>query len=270
MSAAIQTATHQSPALGSPPLSASSNRHYTPSQSSPAIEANNAYQRATSSPSSRRPPSRKASGNGSPAVDTNAVASRNGGPYSSGTYSPQSDRSSKMPPVAPPRTSSNQQSTSSRRNQYPTEKMTNSPKNVQSDRSRPSSRSDPNGAFENGHRSKRAPDQHYAHDPAARPSGTTTTIPIRTQQPSASHQRDEEAAPAPVVGTSPGNEERRGGRSRHDYSNRSQRGTAKFGDFILGNTIGEGEFGKVKLGWKQDSSVQVRQSAPSKPPGCIG
>ncbi|CAH0029606.1 unnamed protein product [Clonostachys rhizophaga] len=257
MSAAIQTATHQSPALGSPPLSTSSNRHYTPSQSSPAIEANNAYQRATSSPSSRRPPSRKASGNGSPAVDTNAVASRNGGPYSSGTYSPQSDRSSKMPPVAPPRTSSNQQSSSSRRNQYPTEKMTNSPKHVQSDRSRPSSRSDPNGAFENGHRSKRAPDQHYAHDPAARPSGTTTTIPIRTQQPSASHQRDEEASPAPVVGTSPGNEERRGGRSRHDYSNRSQRGTAKFGDFILGNTIGEGEFGKVKLGWKQDSSVQV-------------
>jgi hypothetical protein len=25
----------------------------------------------------------------------------------------------------------------------------------------------------------------------------------------------------------------------------------------LGNTIGEGEFGKVKLGWKQEGGVQV-------------
>ena len=55
---------------------------------------------------------------------------------------------------------------------------------------------------------------------------------------------------------SPPTDERRGGRSRQDHS-RSHKGTTKFGDFILGNTIGEGEFGKVKLGWKQDSSVQV-------------
>lgn len=73
----------------------------------------------------------------------------------------------------------------------------------------------------------------------------------------------EDAAPPPVVGMSPQNEERRT-RSRHDYGSRPQKGTAKFGDFILGNTIGEGEFGKVKLGWKQDSNVQV-----SYPAGCI-
>jgi protein-serine/threonine kinase len=57
---------------------------------------------------------------------------------------------------------------------------------------------------------------------------------------------------------SPAQDERRSGRSRHDHSNRQHKGTAKIGDFILGNTIGEGEFGKVKLGWKQDSNVQVR------------
>ncbi|KAI0158172.1 hypothetical protein GGR57DRAFT_500287 [Xylariaceae sp. FL1272] len=50
-------------------------------------------------------------------------------------------------------------------------------------------------------------------------------------------------------------ESRRGGRSRHDHSKREK--STKFGDYYLGNTIGEGEFGKVKLGWKQDGGVQV-------------
>lgn len=50
----------------------------------------------------------------------------------------------------------------------------------------------------------------------------------------------------------------RGARSRHDYSNSSsRRKETTFGDYILGQTIGEGEFGKVKLGWKKDGSVQV-------------
>ncbi|EEH09827.1 protein kinase [Histoplasma capsulatum G186AR] len=50
----------------------------------------------------------------------------------------------------------------------------------------------------------------------------------------------------------------RGARSRHDYSNSSsRRKETTFGDYVLGQTIGEGEFGKVKLGWKKDGSVQV-------------
>ncbi|KAI9730677.1 MAG: hypothetical protein M1834_005645 [Cirrosporium novae-zelandiae] len=46
------------------------------------------------------------------------------------------------------------------------------------------------------------------------------------------------------------------GRSRQDHSH-SKRKETKFGDYILGQTLGEGEFGKVRLGWKLDGSVQV-------------
>ncbi|KAK3983946.1 putative serine/threonine-protein kinase [Cladorrhinum sp. PSN332] len=67
---------------------------------------------------------------------------------------------------------------------------------------------------------------------------------------------DDDAAPPPVVAAAHhGEEARRGGRSRHDHSKREKQ--TKFGEYILGNTIGEGEFGKVKLGWKQEGGVQV-------------
>lgn len=52
----------------------------------------------------------------------------------------------------------------------------------------------------------------------------------------------------------------RGGlRSRHEYStsNSGRRKETTFGQYILGQTLGEGEFGKVKLGWKKDGSIQV-------------
>ncbi|KAG0158532.1 hypothetical protein PDIDSM_6047 [Penicillium digitatum] len=54
-------------------------------------------------------------------------------------------------------------------------------------------------------------------------------------------------------------EEARGPRSRHDYSNGNvvKRKETTFGSYILGQTLGEGEFGKVKLGWKRDGSIQV-------------
>ncbi|KMU82535.1 serine/threonine-protein kinase KIN4 [Coccidioides immitis H538.4] len=45
-------------------------------------------------------------------------------------------------------------------------------------------------------------------------------------------------------------------KSRHDYSQTAHKETT-FGDYILGQTLGEGEFGKVRLGWKRDGSVQV-------------
>ena len=61
-------------------------------------------------------------------------------------------------------------------------------------------------------------------------------------------------------------------RSRQDYSaSTAKRKETKFGEYMLGQTLGEGEFGKVKLGWKKDGSVQVaiklirRESLGSNP-----
>lgn len=88
-------------------------------------------------------------------------------------------------------------------------------------------------------------------------------------QPHHIHDDDmDDAAPPPVVASvDHGEEARRGGRSRHDHSKREKH--TKFGEYILGNTIGEGEFGKVKLGWKQEGGVQVRFSCllPSRANG---
>ncbi|KAH6633992.1 hypothetical protein B0J18DRAFT_4555 [Chaetomium sp. MPI-SDFR-AT-0129] len=74
-------------------------------------------------------------------------------------------------------------------------------------------------------------------------------------QPVELRDGDGAASPPVVAMADPTEETRRGGRSRHDHSKREKQ--TKFGEFILGNTIGEGEFGKVKLGWKQEGGVQV-------------
>jgi protein-serine/threonine kinase len=50
---------------------------------------------------------------------------------------------------------------------------------------------------------------------------------------------------------------RGGGRSRQDHSKSETAKRSKFGNYILGQTLGEGEFGKVKMGWKRDSTVEV-------------
>ena len=50
-------------------------------------------------------------------------------------------------------------------------------------------------------------------------------------------------------------------RSRQEFAppaaSSGRRKESKFGNYTLGQTLGEGEFGKVKLGWKKDSMVQV-------------
>jgi protein-serine/threonine kinase len=67
----------------------------------------------------------------------------------------------------------------------------------------------------------------------------------------------------PVTGLGPVNSEgvddggRGAGRSRHDHTRDKTRKETRFGDYILGQTLGEGEFGKVKMGWKRDGGVQV-------------
>lgn len=73
-------------------------------------------------------------------------------------------------------------------------------------------------------------------------------------------KRQEEATPVlSLVGSGGVDDGARGSaRSRQDYSaSASRRKETKFGEYVLGQTLGEGEFGKVKLGWKKDGSVQV-------------
>ena len=83
-------------------------------------------------------------------------------------------------------------------------------------------------------------------------------------------ERMAEARPAPVgadvtpvtglglVGSEGVEDGGRGTQRRQDYSSsNARRKDVKFGDYMLGQTLGEGEFGKVKLGWKRDGSVQV-------------
>ena len=48
----------------------------------------------------------------------------------------------------------------------------------------------------------------------------------------------------------------RSSRMRQDKSERRTK-EMRFGEYILGQTLGEGEFGKVKMGWKRDGGVQV-------------
>ncbi|KAF2401882.1 kinase-like protein [Trichodelitschia bisporula] len=49
-----------------------------------------------------------------------------------------------------------------------------------------------------------------------------------------------------------------GSRTRQERTEqRPARKEARFGEYYLGQTLGEGEFGKVKLGWKRDGGVQV-------------
>lgn len=64
-----------------------------------------------------------------------------------------------------------------------------------------------------------------------------------------------------IVGSEGVEDSGRGGpRSRHDHASSSgkRERNSKFGEYYLGNTLGEGEFGKVKMGWKQEGGVQVR------------
>jgi protein-serine/threonine kinase len=62
-----------------------------------------------------------------------------------------------------------------------------------------------------------------------------------------------------VVGSEGVDDASRGGsRSRHENTTSSKREkNTRFGEYYLGNTLGEGEFGKVKMGWKQEGGVQV-------------
>lgn len=158
----------------------------------------------------------------------------------------QPPNSSQGPPIPPPpRTSSQRQTTTS---------------SSSSERGR---RSNPNvsgGQTPGSGRKEREGTQ-------AASNGNGSARGASAQRPASSRRAGEGASQA-------GGSERRkerddAGRSdeRHmqsqtvESTQTSTRGTRKelrFGDYILGQTLGEGEFGKVKLGWRRDGGVQVR------------
>lgn len=73
-----------------------------------------------------------------------------------------------------------------------------------------------------------------------------------------SHQPSTPIGTLSVVGAEGVEDGGRGPRSRHDHSSSTKpEKSMKFGDYFLGNTLGEGEFGKVKMGWKQEGGIQV-------------
>ncbi|KAK4149968.1 hypothetical protein C8A00DRAFT_37439 [Chaetomidium leptoderma] len=266
--------THPSPTRDSPGYHA----NQQPSVASPVSSSrrnNEAYPDTTSPMSSRV------------AIASPVLASPSDSPD---LYNATADRRRNMPAVVPPRTSS------SRRTQQPSERSTDSPRRTHADSRRDANgRIDPSDQSSRSRRTNQpSHDQHGANgtrDARGNPSAARSPPPnsntpngpsreaseilnsILISQPEVDIDRekerlamaqphhdtslqDDDAATPPVVGMSDAaDESRRGGRSRHDHSRREKQ--TKFGEYILGNTIGEGEFGKVKLGWKQEGGVQV-------------
>lgn len=194
------------------------------------------------------------------------------------------------PPIAPPRVSSSQQGApTSRRAARAEERSTNSP--------RRSSAAEASRAAVNGHDdpSRRRTTQHDVPRGGSR-DGYSATLPARpttsssSKQPSreasevlnqvivsqpeedlrreqerldevqpyhvpTQHDDYDDAAPTIPASRDAPDDSRQARRSRHDQTKKEK--ASRFGDYYLGHTIGEGEFGKVKLGWKHDDRVQV-------------
>ncbi|KAL8926923.1 MAG: hypothetical protein Q9172_001584 [Xanthocarpia lactea] len=87
---------------------------------------------------------------------------------------------------------------------------------------------------------------------------TDPAVDIRREQ-----ERLAEAIPGLQISDSPtlDNTTADAGQRRRDYSSPAAATSTKketnFAGYILGKTLGEGEFGKVKLGWRRDGTVQV-------------
>ncbi|OIW23955.1 hypothetical protein CONLIGDRAFT_117835 [Coniochaeta ligniaria NRRL 30616] len=329
-SAALQNPPSSVPALSTSSLvtGSPSNRYNSASHPSPTQESYHAHsQQSGASPasSSSRRPSRRPSGNSAAQLNNDGSYSGHNSPMSSraaltspvpvtgasSDYQTVTDRerrrnhsSSNMPAAVPPRTSSTQHGGSSSAGGSSSRRAPTSDQRGTPRRTHDTTASEDQPSASQSSRSRRH--HHAAQEPPERSSsnrdgrgtGSSTALPIRSQQPppvsppsgpsreaseilnsilvsppevdiERERQRqelaqphhvpdleDDDAAPPPVVATnSHGEEPRQAARSRHDHSRREKQ--TRFGEYILGNTIGEGEFGKVKLGWKPGGVQQV-------------
>ncbi|KAI9744590.1 MAG: hypothetical protein M1818_002119 [Claussenomyces sp. TS43310] len=349
--AALQAAPHQSSTITSlSPASSPSSRQYPTPQHQVRDPFYNPQTSSASPAATTRRPVRRASGNGTtptsqqhsqynlPSVSASAsgpIPSR-GDPspvHISATTAPPTSYSSGagaeqqrgIPPIAPPRTSSNQRSSGaahaaataidrSRRGDAGEERVTSSARmaataegadgqrggvarqtngNDKERRGRDEAAAAASAAARSKRRQQSAQDvpvqqgSSNAREARSRQPSSPTSGPSReasailnrvvVSQPEVDIEREQErmaeaklpsrqaADLTPVTGLSVVGSEgvndggRGGGRTRHDHSATSgkKEKNTKFGEYFLGNTLGEGEFGKVKMGWKQEGGVQV-------------
>ncbi|KAJ5774704.1 hypothetical protein N7457_009600 [Penicillium paradoxum] len=188
------------------------------------------------------------------------------------------------PPVPPPRTSSTHHSrrspngtstektSSSRQGKSRSDRKENRDR-TRDDRNGRSRRHQPEETSRDVQQSRTAPPAAESEmesvsghgDPVKEPSAVINSLlisdPLVDQEREQVRQAGTEHASSSGFGAagSDGMEEARGPRSRHDYNNGNviKRKETTFGSYILGQTLGEGEFGKVKLGWKRDGTLQV-------------
>ncbi|GAM35448.1 hypothetical protein TCE0_017f03792 [Talaromyces pinophilus] len=261
------------------------------------------------SPSSSKRPSRQPSangasalgpqhsqyGSGSPAMSSSAQQSSQG-PIPSNSTNYAHSRSNVpeglgVTPQIPPRTSSNQRS-SRRQDSSQSRSRGEDPNSGRSRRKGQQSpeRSTPNDIANHHSSAYQSRSDHAlgsSSEPTAHESESSTVLnQVVITDPAEDIEREHERLMEAQTSTGGASDSVTGlglvgdegvddasrGPRRQDYSNTpGKRKETTFGRYILGQTLGEGEFAKVKLGWKRDGSIQVaiklirRESLGSNP-----
>ncbi|KAF2100850.1 kinase-like protein [Rhizodiscina lignyota] len=267
-----------------------SNRQYQSrdqyySQQSPSVASN-------TSPASSRKPAPRSAGNGasphtpqqpstqSPVESSGSSLTPRAQPLPPSTdASPLVTSSSAGPPISPPqRTSSTQKSNTTT---APTmeQQMGQLPLDAQGARRQQSSRDGPR-SVSSSTKTKQSPSHSRSANAVGQPpmgtdlpreeSTIMNRIVVADPQEDVARERARIAESQPMqlgsdvtpitglglVGSEGVDDGGRGAGKAQDKGGK-QRKEMKFGDYVLGQTLGEGEFGKVKMGWKRDGGVQV-------------
>ncbi|KAF3918031.1 hypothetical protein ABW21_db0204264 [Orbilia brochopaga] len=180
------------------------------------------------------------------------------GGYPSSSQPPQAGSStsyhhqSPIPP--PPRTSSNKHTSAALQSVSVT--ANSSAKNGSSSKGHVSERVSSKGATRREGEKRAA----STNGPAGSSSKSEGTVPVRAEssrEPSRRRQEQQEGhSNGSATAPPPQTRQERIDAARGEGGSSSRKET-RFGNYLLGRTLGEGEFGKVKLGWRKDGGVQV-------------